>query len=167
VFEHPDDLDEAYDDGELRRLLPPGEAARLGLRPARSMGELAGRLDADRGLYRGLRPEAYALAVYLAAGVREVAGTRAPLVVTSTVRDLDYQRLLARRNPFATRAYSLHTTGFAFDVRRRYASRAQAAAFQYMLDRLQALNLIAWVREPGDIHITVSGEARRLLLPQS
>ena len=69
-------------------------------------------------------------------------------------------------NPFATRAYSLHTTGFAFDIRRRYASRAQAAAFQFMLDRLQALNLIAWVREPGTIHITVSSEARKLL-PQS
>ena len=79
--------------------------------------------------------------------------------MTSTVRDLSYQRLLARDNLYATRAYSLHTTGFAFDVRRRYGSRAQAAAFQYMLDRLQSLNLIAWVREPGAIHITVSGEA--------
>ena len=162
VFEHPDELDDAYRDGELRPF--PDEAARRsGLRAARDMGELARRLDADRELYRGLRPEAYALAVYLGAGVRKIAGTRAPLTVTSTVRDLDYQRLLARRNPFATRAYSLHTTGFAFDVRRRYVSRAQAAAFQYMLDRLQALNLIAWVREPSAIHITVSSEARRLL----
>jgi Transglycosylase SLT domain len=162
VFEHPDDLDDAYRDAELRPF-PDDAARRNGLRAARDMGELAGRLDADRELYRGLRPEAYALGVYLAAGVRKIAGTRAPLTVTSTVRDLDYQRLLARRNPFATRAYSLHTTGFAFDVRRRYASSAQAAAFQYMLDRLQALNLIAWVREPGVIHITVSSEARRLL----
>jgi hypothetical protein len=161
VFEDPDDLDRAYGDGELFPL--SDGSARVGLRPARGMGELAGRLDADRTLYRGLRPEAYALAVYLAAGVREVAGTRTPLTVTSTVRDLDYQRLLARRNPFATRAYSLHTTGFAFDIRRRYASRAQAAAFQFMLDRLQALNLIAWVREPGSIHITVSSEARKLV----
>jgi hypothetical protein len=161
VFEDPDDLDDAYVEGELRPL--QGDLPRLGLRPARDMGELAGRLDADRSLYRGLRPEAYALAVYMAAGVRELAGTRAPLTVTSTVRDLDYQRLLARRNPFATRAYSLHTTGFSFDVRRTYANRAQAAAFQYMLDRLQALDLIAWVREPGTIHITVSSEARLLL----
>jgi hypothetical protein len=161
VFEDPDDLDDAYADGELRPL--PEDLARLGLRAARGMGELADRLDADQALYRGLRPEAYALAVYMAAGVREVAGTRAPLTITSTVRDLDYQRLLARRNPFATRAYSLHTTGYSFDVRRTYRSRAQAAAFQYMLDRLQALNLIAWVREPGSIHITVSGEARALL----
>ena len=30
-----------------------------------------------------------------------------------------------------------------------YASGAQAEAFQYMLDRLQALNLIAWVRDAG------------------
>ena len=27
-----------------------------------------------------------------------------------------------------------------------------------MLDRLQALNLIAWVRDSGAIHITASGE---------
>ena len=84
-------------------------------------------------------------------------------MVTSTVRDERYQRLLARGNPFATRAYSLHTTGFAFDVRRDYASRAQAVAFQYMLDRLQALDLIAWVREPGAIHIVASSEADRLV----
>ena len=41
----------------------------------------------------------------------------------------------------------MHATGFAFDVRRRYSSGAQAEAFQYMLDRLQALNLIAWTRD--------------------
>ena len=74
------------------------------------------------------------------------------------MRDQRYQRLLERDNPFATREYSLHTTGYAFDVRRDYASREQAVAFQYMLDRLQSLNLIAWVREPGAIHITASGE---------
>jgi hypothetical protein len=71
--------------------------------------------------------------------------------------------VLASRNPEATSAYSLHTNGFAFDIRRAYRSRAQAAAFQYMLDRLQSLNLIAWVREPGAIHITASSEAGRLL----
>jgi hypothetical protein len=124
------------------------------------MGALAGRLDADRELYRGLRPEAWALAVHLAKGVRDIAGTRAPLILTSTVRDVDYERLVEPGR------YSLLTTGFAFEVRRAYASPAQAAAFQYMLDRLQALDLIAWVREPGTIHVTVSRAARRLL-PQS
>ena len=79
------------------------------------------------------------------------------------MRTTPYQELLARRNPEATDAYSLHTTGFAFDVRRDYRSRAQAAAFQYMLDRLQSLNLIAWVREPGAIHITASSETAALV----
>jgi hypothetical protein len=31
-----------------------------------------------------------------------------------------------------------------------------------MLDRLQALNLIAWVREPAAIHITAGPEAKKL-----
>ena len=46
-------------------------------------------------------------------------------------------------------------------------SHAQAEAFQFMLDRLQALNLIAWVREPQAIHVTVSSGALVLepLLP--
>jgi hypothetical protein len=158
VFESAGDLEDAYQAGELR----PFEGIR-GMRLDRQAGELAKRLDTERRLYRGLRPEAHELAVYLAAGVRDVSGTKASLTVTSTVRDLEYQRLLVRDNVFATREYSLHTTGFTFDVRRDYVSRAQAVAFQYMLDRLQSLNLIAWVREPGAIHITASSEAGNLL----
>jgi transglycosylase-like protein with SLT domain len=158
VFETPDELDAAYLSGDLR---PFADVAGMQLDP--DVGELAGRIDAERRLYRGLRPEALELAVYLAAGVRDVAGTRASLIVTSTVRDLEYQRVLARRNDFATRGYSLHTTGLAFDVRRDYASRDQAVAFEYMLDRLQSLNLIAWIREPGAIHITASSEAAELV----
>jgi Transglycosylase SLT domain len=158
VYETPEELEEAYMSGELR----PFTDVR-GMRLDPDAGELAGRLEAEPRLYRGLRQEAHELAVYLAAGVRDVAGTRAALTVTSTVRDLEYQRLLARRNEFATRAYSLHTTGFSFDVRRDYASRAQAVAFEYMLDRLQSLNLIAWIREPGAIHITASREAGSLI----
>ena len=161
VFEQPGDLEAAYDSAALRPF--PNDPGRYGLRRDRRMGELARRLDQDVELYRGLRPEALAAAVYIGQQVRELAGTRAPLIVTSTVRDQTYQDALARRNPEATRAYSLHTTGFAFDIRRRYRSERQARAFQYLLDRLQSLNLIAWVREPGAIHITASSEARRLL----
>ena len=98
----------------------------------------------------------------MAGRVRDLTHSRSPLTVTSTVRDRRYQALLVRRNIQATAAYSLHTTGFAFDVLRSYRSRAQALAFQFMLDRLQALNLIAWVREPEAIHITASSDARRL-----
>jgi soluble lytic murein transglycosylase-like protein len=158
VFETPEELDEAYETADLR----PFEDVR-GMRLDPDVGQLARRLDAEPRLYRGLRPEAHELAVYLAAGVRDVAGTRASLIATSTVRDLEYQRLLARRNAFATRAYSLHTTGYSFDVRRDYATRAQAVAFEYVLDRLQSLNLIAWIREPGAIHITASREAGELV----
>ena len=158
IFETPEELEEGYLAGRLRpfRGIP-------GLRADPQMGELARRLDVERRLYRGLRPAAYALAAYLSAGVRDVGATRASLIATSTVRDLSYQRLLARRNAFATREYSLHTTGFALDIRRDYATRSQAVAFEYMLDRLQSLNLLAWVREPAAIHITASGEARELL----
>ena len=61
-----------------------------------------------------------------------------PLIVTSTVRDKDYQRVLAATDHEATHAYSLHTTGYAFDIARVYRSRAQALAFQFVLDRLTA-----------------------------
>jgi hypothetical protein len=158
VFETPEELDEAYLSGDLR---PFADVRGMQLDP--DVGELAGRLEAERRLYRGLRPEALELAVYLSAGVQDVARTQASLIVTSTVRDLQYQRLLTRRNEFATREYSLHTTGYSFDVRRDYASREQAVAFEYMLDRLQSLSLIAWIREPGAIHITASSEADRLI----
>jgi Family of unknown function (DUF5715) len=161
IFESAEDLEAAYAGGRLRPF--PNQPARYGLRRDPRMGELARRVDTDRELLRGLRPEALALALYVAEAVRSIADTDAALTVTSTVRTTPYQELLARRNPEATSAYSLHTTGFAFDVRRNYRSRAQAAAFQYMLDRLQSLNLIAWVREPGAIHITASGEARELI----
>jgi hypothetical protein len=56
----------------------------------------------------------------------------------------------------------LRRHGFAFEVRRDYASGAQAQAFQYMLDRLQALNLIAWTRQGNTIRIVASSEGDRL-----
>ena len=47
----------------------------------------------------------------------------------------------------ARRAASARRQGWSFDISRRYGSgRAQAAAFQFMLDRLQALDLIGWKR---------------------
>ena len=85
-----------------------------------------------------------------------------PLVVSSTVRDKQYQRLLIERNREATQDYSLHTTGYAFDVLRRYRSRSQAQASSSRWTVCSRSNLIAWVREPAAIHITVSREAERL-----
>ena len=92
-----------------------------------------------------------------------MAGGDAPLTVTSTVRDEAYQRRLVSRNREATRNYSLHTTGWAFDLARRYRSKRQALAFQFVLDRLQTLDAIAWVREPGAIHVTAAPEGEALL----
>jgi hypothetical protein len=126
------------------------------------MGELAGRLQRSPATYRGLRPAALALLVVLGAGTDELSG-REPLVLTSTVRDERYQRLLVAGNREATPNYSLHTTGWAFDILRSYRSPAQALAFQFMLDRLQSQDLIAWVREPAAIHVTVSSRAAALL----
>jgi hypothetical protein len=69
------------------------------------------------------------------------------------------------RNREATPNYSLHTTGWTFDVLRSYRSHAQALAFEFVLERLQSLDLIAWVREPAAIHVTVSSDAQRLVGP--
>jgi hypothetical protein len=127
------------------------------------MGELASRLGRPRDLYRGLRAEALAVLVYVGSRVRELSGASLPLQVTSTVRDDEYQGLLRATNPEATHRYSLHTTGLAFDVRRRYESGAQAQAFQFILDDLTARGLIAWAREPAAIHVTVASDAEVLV----
>jgi len=160
AFAGPGALRAAYASGALRPL-PAALLTRRGVRIDPQMGELAPRLRQPRRLYRGLRPAALAVLVYLGAGTRAISG-QAPLRLTSTVRDRGYQQLLLARNPEATRAYSLHTTGYAFDVLRRYRSTRQARAFQFMLDRLRAHDLIAYVREPSAIHVTVSSRAREL-----
>jgi soluble lytic murein transglycosylase-like protein len=159
-FATPESLARAWDEGEVR--LFPRRAAVTGLARDPAMGALADRLRVPRGLYRGLRPEALAMALYIGAQVRAYAGGDSPLLVTSTVRDETYQRLLVDSNFEASRRYSLHTTGWAFDVARSYRSGRQALAFQFVLDRLQVLNAIAWVREPDAIHITVGRDAAAL-----
>ncbi len=159
-FATPDDLRAAYADGRIVAL-PRAELLEHGVAIDRGMGELAARLKRSRTTYRGLRKPALDLLAYVGAAVKEISGT-APLVATSTVRDKAYQRQLLRRNREATPNYSLHTTGWSFDILRTYASRSQALAFEFMLGRLQSHNLIAWVREPAAIHVTVSAEAQRL-----
>jgi hypothetical protein len=161
IFAEAAAIRSAVGSGELTPL-PVAGLRREGVRIDRAMGELAPRLEQPRSRYRALRPEALALLVYLARGTKAI-GKTTPLVLTSTVRDTAYQRLLTRRTIEATQGYSLHTTGWAMDIERRYRSRAQALALQFMLDRLQALNLIAWVREPAAIHITAGPDAKALL----
>ncbi|MEN3282192.1 MAG: hypothetical protein V7607_3332 [Solirubrobacteraceae bacterium] len=154
VYANPDAIGKARASGELHDL-SARELAADGLRIDPRMGELAHRIGQSVRLYRALRPEALAMLEAIGSGTRAIAHA-GPLVVTSTVRDERYQRLLASSDAEATHAYSLHTTGFAFDIARTYVSRAQALAFQFVLDRLTARGLIAWVREPGAIHVTVA-----------
>jgi hypothetical protein len=144
----------ALTEGELRELDREALAG-FGIAVDPRMGELAGRVGQSRRLYRALRPQALRVLEVIGAGTRAISRTR-PLTVTSTVRDARYQRVLVSRNREATRNFSLHTTGWTFDIARDYRSGAQAQAFQFMLDRLTALDMIAWVREPGAIHVTVA-----------
>jgi len=152
VFTSPDALSEAY---AARELLPlPSDPAKLGLEYGPSTGSLAHRLGQPSALYRGLRPAALDLLIELAARVRSLSGSKAPLIVAQAVTDSSYERLLGYRT-----GYLLATTGYRFEIERRYAGEAQAVAFQAMLDRLQALNLIAWTRESATIDVTVASDA--------
>lgn len=159
VFATPQDIRDA----DLVTL-PAASLARSGIAIDPAMGELAARLDQRPSVYRALRPGALAVLAYIGAGAHAISGAE-PLVVTSTVRDRRYQRVLAAEDIEATHGYSLHTTGWAFDIARDYASGSQARAFQFLLDRLTALNLIAWVREPAAIHVTVAARAEAMLRP--
>jgi uncharacterized protein YcbK (DUF882 family) len=101
--------------------------------------------------------------IYLSTQVEEASGASRPLRVTSTVRDQEYQDLLVGSNPEATAEYSLHTTGWSFDILRKYQSDAQGEAFQFALDRLRALNVLDYAYEPAAIHVTVGPDAAPLV----
>ncbi len=159
AFASPDALADAYADQTIVPL--PAHAARLHLRISRQMGALAHRLHRSRRLYRGLRPGARALLLYLAGRAWTLDAHRGRLTVTSTVRDRDYQELLLSVDDQATPNYSLHTTGWAFDLARLHGRRGRVLRF--LLDRLQARHLITWVYEPTAVHVTVSATARFLV----
>jgi hypothetical protein len=157
AFATPDDLSYAYAD---RKILPlPDDPAKLGLAYSPALGSLAHRLGQSPALYRGLRPAAIDLLIELAARVRALSGTKAPLIVSQAVTDSTYEHLLG-----APHGYALAATGYQFEIERQYASTAQADAFQAMLDRLQALNLIAWSRSAGTIDVTVASGAGRAIV---
>jgi hypothetical protein len=155
-FASPDALDRAY---AARQVLPlPSNAARLGLTYDPGIGSLASQLKVRPALYRGLRPAALDLLIELAARVRTLSKLpHSTLTVTSAVSDAQYQKLLGVSDPPAA-------AGWSFTIARRYAGRAQADAFQAMLDRLQALNLIAWERFSSEIEVTVASDASQALV---
>ena len=118
-------------------------------------------LDQAAGGQAALRPQALALLYYLANRVQAISHEKGALVVAATARDGVAQQALVARH-LEKPGYAVATTGYSFDIARRYASQAQAEAFQAMLDRLQALDAIAWERRPDVIHITASEHAKPL-----
>ncbi|HET6508942.1 MAG TPA: transglycosylase SLT domain-containing protein [Baekduia sp.] len=104
---------------------------------------------------RSLRAPALILLRRLALGVQAIAKT-APIVVTKAATTSGGQGFVGEG---VEAEPSTHATGYAFDLSRAYRSPAQAQALQFWLDRLTALDLIAWVREPNVIHVTVGPRA--------
>jgi hypothetical protein len=136
----------------------PRDTAVTHVRVSRGVGAEARVLGRSRRLYAALRPTALDVLLYVGARVHQLSGARS-LVLTSAVRDNRYQRVLKRVNPNAARSYSMHTTGYAFDIARSYSSGRQAESFQFVLDRLSAVGAIAYIREPAVIHVAVASDA--------
>jgi hypothetical protein len=78
-----------------------------------------------------------AVLAYIGAGAKAISG-QAPLIVRSA-------------------------HGIRLEFSRHYRSRKQALAFQYLLDRLQAWNLIAWGRGGSTLAVVVGPEAAKVL----
>lgn len=122
-----------------RRLYPRGAPdTDTDTRPAPDFGPaVALRFAGEARRAFGPAKAAEAVLVYIGAGVRRISG-QSPLTITSA-------------------------RGVRIDVSRRYRSREQALAFQFVLDRLQAWNLIAWGRGTATLAIVVGPDAARAL----
>ena len=152
-FATADDLDAALASRILRPLRTrAGERFGVDLVPDR----VSARFDADPDAYRALRPRALAVLRYIATQVYELSGEERPLAVTRAAYDEASGPALTPPDLDVATHASLHATGYSFDVRRRYGSGTQAQAFQWTLERMQALGLISWTRGRAVIHLTVS-----------
>jgi hypothetical protein len=121
-----------------------------------NLERLAARMLGDPAAYRALRPRALAVLRYIARQVYELSGEERPLAVTRAAYDEASGPALTPPDLNEATHASLHATGYSFDVRRRYGSGVQAQAFQWTLERMQALGLIAWTRGRAVIHVTAS-----------
>jgi soluble lytic murein transglycosylase-like protein len=161
-FHRPREVARAWTRRELKAIPRDARATHVAIGP--SFGQMAPKLGRSRRLYLGLRPDARDVLLFIGKRVHELSGARRPLILTSAVRDDMYQRKLMHVNANAARSYSIHTTGYAFDIARAYSSPRQAAAFEYVLERLEALNVIAYIREAAAIHIAVASRVSPELL---
>ncbi|GIU94144.1 MAG: hypothetical protein KatS3mg012_0601 [Gaiellaceae bacterium] len=156
-FAEPDDLEQALARGDLRKI--PDDPERHHFRIGPGIGREGARSGEDSAAYPTLRPRAIRLLRYLAAQVYELSGETTPLTVTRVASDEASAGSLPKSTPDRATHASIHATGYSFDVRRRYGSGTQAEAFQWTLERLGALGLIAWSRDDALIHVTVSPKA--------
>ena len=154
-FRGPAQLARAWRRHVLVRI--PTDARRTHIRVDR-LGGMARTYHARRALYRGLRPGALGVLLIVGRRVHDLAGGP-PLQLTSAVRDDTYQGALEGVNAFAARTYSLHTTGYTFDLSRSTLSRSQERVLRWVLDRLTAANAVAYIEEPYCFHVTVSSRA--------
>jgi Transglycosylase SLT domain len=126
-----------------RRLYPDGvpDTGAKTRTPPRWLVRLGLRLaPAARGDYAPDPPTESVLA-YIGAGTKTISGQQ-PLTISNA-------------------------HGIRIDVSRAYRSRKQALAFQFILDRLQAWNLIAWTRTQSTLAIVVGPDAAKVLRPAS
>lgn len=122
--------------GGQRRLFPDGApSADAGGGPAPELPGL--RFTGDAATDFGPTAAARAALTYIGIGTRTISH-RSPLTITSA-------------------------HGVRIEVSRHYRSEAQALAFQYMLDRLQAWNLVAWGRSGSTLALVVGPEAAKVL----
>jgi uncharacterized protein DUF5715 len=96
-----------------------------------------------------LRPEALKVLEEVAASYREKF--ERPLPITSLVRPDEYQHLLSKTNPNATRIETPpHSTGLAFDILYRYMTAEEQAHVMGHLARLKDEGRIEVLRENRD-----------------
>ena len=157
-FSTPAELEAALRSGVLRAI--SDNPTRLHYRVDPRLKQLVLSLGVNPAVFQALRPRALRLLDYLAREVYELSKETRPLSVTRAAYDpASGARLTPHDLENRQEHSSIHATGFAFDVRRRYGSGAQAEAFQWALERLEALGLIAWTRGKNVIHIVVSPHA--------
>ena len=126
-----------------RRLYPNGvpDSESDTRKPPAYLAALGLRMRGDARTDYAPDPGTESVLVYIGAGTKAISG-QAPLTVTSA-------------------------HGIRIEVLRRYKSRKQALAFEYVLDRLQAWNLIAWGRGETTLAIVVAPGATKVLAPAS
>jgi hypothetical protein len=118
-----------------RRLYPDGapDAKSGSGKPPAYLAAVGLRLTGEARTDFAPTPATLATLVYIGAGTLAISGQK-PLIVRSA-------------------------HGITLQIARRYRSGRHALAFQYMLDRLQAWNVIAWGRSESTIAIAVGPDA--------